>query len=313
MIYVTQGHEKGVGLEVFLKSFICLPKAVQSEFILIVYKESLITTLTSTNLEFTINSNVLSISSSQIRLIFPSGNYLKNFQSTACLLQCLETITANDILLTLPTSKDQLIYDGNQKNGYTEFLRDYFKKPDLTMTFMASDFSVALCSDHIPLSEVSKSLSSNIITNRITHAIQSLKSLRDFSEVIISGINPHAGEGGLIGHEDKEVSNAIVKLRDLFPSLIFTGPLPGDTVYFQKKRSSQLFVFMYHDQGLGVFKSNYGLVGANITCGLPFLRVSVDHGTAFDLFGENRANYQGCLFTLKLLINALPSKKGTDL
>ena len=120
-----------------------------------------------------------------------------------------------------------------------------------------------------------------------------------FEEVVFSGINPHAGENGILGDEEKHIKSAMTDLEKHYGK-IFTGPFSGDTLHHHYlSDKNQLFVYMYHDQGLAQFKSQYGLIGLNITLGLPFLRLSVDHGTAFELYGKNKANISGMLFLLK--------------
>ena len=99
--------------------------------------------------------------------------------------------------------------------------------------------------------------------------------------------------------EEKYIKKDILDLEKLYGH-IFSGPFSGDTLHHhQRLDKKQLFVYMYHDQGLAQFKSQYGLIGLNITLGLPFLRLSVDHGTAFDLYGKNKANISGMLFLFK--------------
>ena len=110
------------------------------------------------------------------------------------------------------------------------------------------------------------------------------------TEVYISGLNPHAGENGLLGNEENEILDAIENLRELYPRIIFEGPIPGDGIHLQKtkKQAHQLYVYMYHDQGLSPFKQKHGLVGLHMTFGLPFLRMSVDHGTGFEIYGKKK-------------------------
>ncbi len=101
-----------------------------------------------------------------------------------------------------------------------------------------------------------------------------------------------------MGSEELNLKPAIDKLKST-PNLNVIGYISGDTLHFHKKDNiKQLFVYMFHDQGLSKFKSENGVIGLNITFGLPFLRLSVDHGTAFDLYGKNKANISGMLYLI---------------
>ena len=110
-------------------------------------------------------------------------------------------------------------------------------------------------------------------------------------EIYLSGINPHAGEQGLLGHEKKVFSALPAEIK---------GPLPGDSLSFYLRHPNdewQIFIYAFHDQGLGFFKGQYAMMGCQITFGLDFVRFSVDHGTAFNLYGENTANPMGLYTT----------------
>lgn len=290
MIYVTQGHESGIGLEIFLKSFILLSKEEKKIIRLIVNKQDLIKNLFDLNLdakifhELNIIENVVSTS----------------FSSTNSLLTAMSLITKDDILVTLPTSKDQLIFNDKNQAGYTEFFRAYFGNNNIAMTFKGLTQNILLITDHIPLKDITKKITSEVIKNKVQITLDNFgRHFFPFDEVIFSGINPHAGENGILGNEEKFIKIAMNKLKKSHDCLFF-GPFSGDTLHhYHHAEKHQLFVYMYHDQGLAQFKSHYGLIGLNITLGLPFLRLSVDHGTAFDLYGKNKANISGMLYLFK--------------
>ena len=287
MIYVTQGHESGIGLEIFLKSFLLLSKDQKSKVRLIVNTK-----------DFSKNIKALNLSQKQFGdLILIENKTTTVFSSTNSLLTALELIQSNDILVTLPTSKDQLIYNNNFFAGYTEFFRSYFNNKNISMTFKGLNQNVLLITDHIALKDVSVIINKELITKKISLTLDNFKKyFFAFDEVVFSGINPHVGEKGILGSEDFCINEAIEELEIKYGK-IFKGPFSGDVLHIYKKSYiKQLFVYMYHDQGLAQFKSHYGLIGLNITLGLPFLRLSVDHGTAFDLYGKNKANISGMLY-----------------
>ena len=104
-----------------------------------------------------------------------------------------------------------------------------------------------------------------------------------------------------MGNEENKIVKTIKYLKEIYPDIEFIGPIPGDSLHIYRKSNDTLFVYSFHDQGLAKFKSENGFMGVKITFGLPFLRVSVDHGTSFNLYGKNTANYIGCLYLLKYL------------
>ena len=296
MIYVTQGHEKGIGLEVFLKSFTLLGQEQQKKISLISYKKCIIENLKLLNFKYSIESKIVKYNGSILHIIEPKNELLP--QSTECLRTSLELINSSDVLLTLPTSKDQLIHNKQTCKGYTEYLRSHFKDINLCMLFKAFKQNTLLITDHIPLREVNTTINKDLITTKVIKTLEYFKNyFEDIDEVIISGINPHSGEGGLLGHEDKCIEEAV---KSLSSTIATKGPISGDTLHFHKNKNlNQLNVYMFHDQGLPVFKNEFKTIGLNITLGLPFIRMSVDHGTAFDIFGKGKAEYTGCYYMLK--------------
>lgn len=290
MIYVTQGHPKGVGLEIFLKSFVLLSKEQKKKITLVANRNDL-----KQNLEdLKLDENILS----ELNIRYVETSTIPSSSTT--LIETLQIIKTEDILITLPTSKDQLIYNNKQLAGYTEFFRNYFNLPNISMTFKGIEQNVLLITDHLPLNKVTQAINSQLIYERTKTTLNFYSQYFGVIEsVVFSGINPHAGENGILGTEDPEITKAINLLKKDF-SIPFLGPYSGDTLHMhQKENEKQLFVYMYHDQGLAQFKAKHGLIGLNVSMGLPFLRLSVDHGTAFDLYGKNKANLSGMMFLLK--------------
>ena len=290
MIYVTQGHEKGIGLEIFLKSFLMLSRDERKQIKLITVAQDLKSNLNDLKLEHALfkELQVIEVENKNV----PS--------SSSSLLKALEVITPKDILVTLPTSKDQLKFNGQSYAGYTELFRAYFKNSNIAMTFKGIKQDVVLVTDHVALSKVTSVITKDLIVDKVKTTLEFFqKYFYNFEEVIFAGINPHVGENGILGNEDQCIYEAIEVLKKN-SSLKFKGPFSGDTLHTQHNENvKQLFVYMFHDQGLAPFKSKFGFVGLNISMGLPFLRLSVDHGTAFDLYGKNQGDITGCLHLLK--------------
>jgi len=300
MIYISQGHEKGIGLEVFFKSLISLPHLILNTLCLVANADSCKETLNSLNLPYEINSNQIKIFSKKVQFI-PILAYSSTTESSESLVKILSIIKSDDILVTLPTSKDQLLHNNINCAGYTEFFRSYFKHDNIAMIFKSYDLNVLLLTDHVALKKVPELLTKKLITSKICKTLNGIESFftTQPDQIFLAGINPHSGEGGLLGCEDPIIEESIHDLSLIFPNIQMNGPLPGDTLHFHHNPlHNQLFVYSFHDQGLPFFKDKYGLFGINITMGLDFLRMSVDHGTAFSLFGKNQASSSGCLYVL---------------
>lgn len=299
MIHVVQGHEKGIGLEVFLKSILLIPHAHCSQIKLYSFEKTLEENLKNLGLPFQIDNSFFLIAGKRVDLVKLTNKSVP--QSTCSLVTALESIKEDEVLFTLPTSKDQLIHDSQMKAGYTEFFRTYFKNNHIAMLFKGPRDLSLLLTDHIPLKEVTNVLSKDYVKNKVTVVLNSLNKYWDYpTDVIFSGINPHAGEGGILGSEESAIYEASQDLAKAFKNVTFLGPLPGDTLHFEKTDPNKtLQVYSYHDQGLIRFKKDNGLFGINISLGLPFLRLSVDHGTAFSLYGKNKADPNGCLYAIK--------------
>jgi 4-hydroxy-L-threonine phosphate dehydrogenase PdxA len=290
MIYVTAGHEHGIGLEVFLKSYLMLGHQEQSQFNLLCNKKALRETLFHGNI--TLENDPLNI----------TYVYEEPYSSSA-LKKSLKLATENDILVTMPTSKDQLILNGKNLAGHTEYFRSFYNT-DISMFFKANDFNVLLVTDHIPLKEV-PNITPKMIHDKVSVCIDGYeKYFGKLKNIIIAGINPHAGEKGILGSEDKVIEEAIFTLSRSYDQN-FVGPIPGDSMLINNQPAEDtLFVYMYHDQGLAPFKTVYKTHGANVSLGLPFLRLSVDHGTAQELYGQNKADYMGSYHVLKMALKA---------
>ena len=278
--FVSQGHQHSIGLEVFLKSISLLSEKDRKLFHLVGFRPAIEETLESINAD-------LNLTGLTYHHLQPSDIS----QSLQALEYCLDNIKPRDILLTLPTSKDQLPDDA----GHSQFFRRLYDKEDIAMVFEFSGEQILLITDHIPLRDVPRTIDPSLIVSKVKTTLNGYVSLdMPVDEVLFAGINPHAGEGGLLGKEDNVVTQAAKKLQKEFPRIHFSDPISADALHFHKKdHSNQLFVYMYHDQGLPKFKNEHGTLGVHLTFGLPFLRMSVDHGTAFNLYKKDCANYIG--------------------
>lgn len=204
-----------------------------------------------------------------------------------------------DSLVTAPLSKTLIQKAGYRQVGHTGIFRSFFPNQPMHMGFVGKDFSVMLVTDHIPLEKVPSALSKKSLAAAFRSARLLQNALGSKKDIAVLGLNPHAGENGILGSAEKNLLSDLKKP--------FAGPLVPDAAFLKKNWNRySLFVCLYHDQGLIPFKMHHGQdSGVHVTLGLPFVRTSVDHGTAFDIFNKNMANPASMLdaihFNLKLL------------
>ena len=189
-------------------------------------------------------------------------------------------------VVTGPVSKNNLSQVGYKFPGQTEFFAHHWQGEPV-MAFAGGKMTVGLVTWHIALQSVSSQINSGNIRQTILALIQLRQKLGDKNpRIAVCGLNPHAGENGLLGQEDKKVIHPVVEtLRG--EGFDVTGPLPGDTVFYRHlKGEFDAVVAMYHDQGLAPLKAIDFATSANLTLGLKHVRTSPDHGTAFEIAGK---------------------------
>lgn len=196
-------------------------------------------------------------------------------------------------LVTGPVGKDSLVREGFPFPGQTEFLADAWGG-EPTMAFWGQQMKVVLATWHIPLIAVPSALNDEVVERAVERAFQ-LAHLggEDVPRVAVCGLNPHAGENGLLGTEERDwLQPLLVRLSEKNPGLV-TQPQPADTVFWHARHGRyDVVVALYHDQGLGPLKTVEFSSACQVTLGLPFFRTSPDHGTAYDLAGKGQADPQ---------------------
>ena len=201
-------------------------------------------------------------------------------------------------LITGPVNKEIINQSGFEFSGHTEFLSDIANVKKVVMLLMNKNLKIALLTTHIPLSEVPFKVTKKNLKETTSIIIKEFENTWKISNpsVCLLGLNPHAGEGGYIGHEEEEIIKPFVNSAN---ENIY-GPISADTAFInQNIKKYDVFLAMYHDQALPVIKSMGFGNTLNITLGLPFIRISVDHGTAFDLAGKNIADFSSMNEALK--------------
>ena len=219
-----------------------------------------------------------------------------------------------DAMVTAPLQKSIINDAGTPFTGHTEYLAERCKASHVVMMLCAPlpsgflglktsrDLRVALVTTHLPLKEVPKSLSFNLILETIQIVNQDLQKKFGIPKPLIrmAGLNPHAGESGYLGREEIEIISPAIEAAQKM-GIRVSGPYPGDTM-FDPESVAQVdaFIAMYHDQGLAPFKFVTFGNGVNVTLGLPIIRTSVDHGTALDIAGKGIADSGSMLEALRL-------------
>ncbi len=258
------------------------------------------------------------------RLIHPanatkeSGEY--SFVSFQRAVECVER-GEMDALLTLPINKFAWKMAGINGVGHTEFLRAYFagriakngadssinssdSRNDLgknaIMMLGCEEMFVALFTDHIPLNAVP----TRIEFNALREFLLSFHAHFSFESALVLGLNPHAGDGGVLGSEDTIIQNALDSANERLGKEIYKGIVAPDSAFrVQNRTKFKVFVAMYHDQGLSVLKALYADKSINVTLGIPILRASVEHGTGFDIAYKGVARTESYKEAVRFIAN----------
>lgn len=326
-IGITTGDLNGVGIELILKTFtehrlfeLCTPIVFASNKAINFYKNI----SPKDNVQYTGTKDLNQLSGKGVQVfncweeevkITPGemnetgGKY--GIRSLMVATQCLKDGQL-DGLLTNPIHKHNSQTHDFKHSGHTPFLKEKFGAKDVAMMMCTDDLKVALLTEHIPISEISKHITTDNILSKVRIINESL--IKDFGidrpKIAVLALNPHASDNGLIGNEEQtQIIPAIEKLKA--EGLLVYGPYSSDAFFArQSDKNFDCTLAMYHDQGLIPFKSfDHGL-GVNFTAGLPVVRTSPDHGTAFDIAGKNMADASSFIEALYCCIDILNQRKG---
>lgn len=206
-----------------------------------------------------------------------------------------------DALVTAPLSKEAVSRYAKNFVGHTEYLAEAFDVANFDMMFVARQTRLTIVTRHVPLKEVPKLITQKAVFDSIALMAKTLKEKFKIKnpKIAVLGLNPHAGENGLLGHEDgKYILPAINKAKA--QGINAKGPLPADTFFAFAPNLYDGVIAMYHDQGLAPLKGMYMKELVNYTPGLPFVRTSPAHGTAYDIVGKNKADPASMSAAIKL-------------
>jgi 4-hydroxythreonine-4-phosphate dehydrogenase len=324
-IGITIGDLNGIGPELILKTFadhrmfeFVTPVVYGSGKVLSFYKKL----LGHPDFNYTVIKNIEQVSSKRLNLINcweedveikpgtptpEAGKYaLKSIQ---CAVKDLKEKKI-DCLVTAPINKNTI--ELKDFAGHTEYLAAEFNSPDHLMFLVSDTLKVGLVTGHIPLNKVSEKLTKELIVSKLKIMKQSLEMdfLISKPRLAVLGINPHAGDNGLIGNEDKNIiAPATEEARKM--NMLAYGPYAADGFFASRQYMSFDGVLaIYHDQGLIPFKYIAFEDGVNYTAGLPVIRTSPDHGTAYDIAGKNIASEES--FRNAILLAAELSRNRTE-
>lgn len=244
--------------------------------------------------------NVLAMPDAQIDLGNPTKTSGKvSFESLMLSIDILKK-KYSSIVITSPVSKLAINKAGINFIGQTELLANEFDTQNFLMMFLSKEIKAALNSIHIPIKDVANQVNNSSMNKKLNLLHSTLK--KDFNiqepKIAVLGLNPHAGENGRIGDEEVKIISKVIKKFSYL-----SGPFVPDAFFANKIYKNFDAVFgMYHDQILIPFKMLSFHTGVNFTAGLPIIRTSPDHGTAFDIAGKNRANFRSIYYAYKYAI-----------
>ncbi len=197
-----------------------------------------------------------------------------------------------DAIVTAPINKKYFQAAGYSFPGHTEFLAHLAAAPSVAMAFLTERLKVVLVTIHLPLRIAIDRITTELVFEKLEITLREFPRLGlPCRRVAVAGLNPHAGEEGILGSEETErIEPALGRARELHPEVEIHGPLPADTLFYRAAQGEfDVVLALFHDQGLSPIKLMGFGQAVNVTLGLPFVRTSVDHGTAYDIAGKGSA------------------------
>jgi len=207
-------------------------------------------------------------------------------------------------IVTGPVNKGIISDSGVKFSGHTEWFAEQTNTPRVVMMLAGGGLKVALVTTHLPLADVSAAITEQVLIETINIVHTALMSNYGLAapRLMVCGLNPHAGENGHLGREEKDLIEPVIQ-QFQHQGMDIVGPVPADTAFTERSlATADVVIAMYHDQGLPVLKHAAFGDAVNITLGLPVIRTSVDHGTAFDLAGTGLSNSASFLSAIKAAI-----------
>lgn len=329
VIGISCGDLNGIGIELILKTFSdsrildhCTPVIFASNKAMNFYRK----TLPELNLSYTSTKDFTRLNNKQVnvfncweedvvinpgQLSEPGGKYAVLSLQTAVAALKQKQI---DGLVTAPIHKKNIQSPEFSFTGHTPYLKSMFGMQDVVMMLCADNFRVALVTEHVPVAEVAKHITKEAIVSKLGIMNRSLQ--RDFGidkpRIAVLGLNPHAGDEGLIGNEEETIIKPAIR-EAKNNNILAVGPYSADAFFARRHHDKfDAVLAMYHDQGLIPFKALAIGEGMNFTAGLPVVRTSPDHGVAFDIAGKNKADTSSFITSLFECINIINQRRDFD-
>jgi len=299
-IAISVGDLNGVGIEIALKSHTQISKLCEP--IYCINSTMLNQAINTLHVELPKNFNTLHVEGEfkieAGKICADSGKY--SHDSFIKAIKACESKKA-DAVVTMPIHKEAWMLAGLEYKGHTDLLRKYFNK-DAIMMLGCEEMFVALFTEHIPLKDVA----SNVKYEKLKQFFLDFHNSIGDEKVAVLGLNPHAGDNGVLGDEEKDINKAIKDINNELGFDQFEGAFVPDVAFTPRTRAKyKYFIAMYHDQGLAPLKALYFDESINVSLNLPIVRTSVDHGTAFDIAYTNKANTLSYINAIKSAIKLL--------
>jgi 4-hydroxythreonine-4-phosphate dehydrogenase len=325
VIGITIGDLNGIGTELIIKTFsdqrvleLCTPVVFASNKVINFYRKS----IPELNFNYQSSKDFNRIAHKQVNIyncwedeiaITPGQlTDIGGAYAVKSLIAAVEALKEKKIqgLVTAPIHKKNTQSEQFNFTGHTPYLKHSFNAKDVLMLMVAGSFRVGLVTEHVPISEVAKYITRENILSKLSILKESLA--KDFGidkpKIAVLGLNPHAGDEGLIGKEDEEIIKPAIK--DAKHNMLVFGPYSADAFFARGQHLKfDAVLAMYHDQGLIPFKSLAMAEGINYTAGLPVVRTSPDHGTAFDIAGKNKADTDSFLAAIYNCIDIIGQRR----
>jgi 4-hydroxythreonine-4-phosphate dehydrogenase len=323
---ISIGDINGIGLEVIIKSL--LDNRVLEYFTPIVYgntKNASFHRKANNINDFSFNvingveqanpkrANMINCWQEDVRITLGEENEIGGKYALISLERAVEDLNAGkiDALITAPINKHNIQQEGFSFPGHTEYLQSKTNSDDVLMFMICDDLRIGVVTGHIPVKEVAAQITEEAILKKLRLMHKSLKT--DFwiqkPKIAVLGLNPHAGDNGIIGTEDDTVIRpAINKAKE--EGILCFGPYPADGFFASDTYLKFDGVLaMYHDQGLIPFKHIANRKGVNYTAGLPIVRTSPDHGTGYDIAGKNLASHESFLEAIFAAVHIVKNRR----
>ncbi|MCA9731436.1 MAG: 4-hydroxythreonine-4-phosphate dehydrogenase PdxA [Deferribacteres bacterium] len=316
-IAITIGDINGIGPEIILKSLPHLESENDIEFVLIGAQKAF--SFWSQKIFQSDINTLLEQSAANVRVIEPAGlgqfdisigkpTFASGLIAGKSIIKAVEMALSGEVdaIVTAPISKFALQQAGFNYPGHTEFLAELSGDRPPVMLMVTGNIRIAVATTHVPLKDVAQLIHQELLIEKVEVLQRELINRFGIKNpsILITALNPHAGENGKIGHEEiQTIEKAIDVLR--IKGIKVAGPYAADATFarMNKENVHDAYLAMYHDQGLIPFKIFSRGKGINYTCGLPFVRTSPDHGTAFDIAGKSEADQSSMMEAIRIAIS----------